>query len=203
VNTDTASLRLRIRERLVALGISAREASRRAGFNVGYVGDLLEGRSKAPNVERIIKLADALEMPAGELLDDSQVELASRAPAQKAADLMPLYTPRIDLNSTTALMPAEPSAFVPMLPALAGVVGAYAVRVWNDRCAPRYCVGETIYVSPDGAPSDGEWALMRLDNGTAYIHRFSTEGFGDSADIADDGGKVGVESAHRIVGATT
>lgn len=52
----------RITERLEALAISASEASRRAGFNKGYVRDLVTGRSRRnPTLTSLLTLAKILK----------------------------------------------------------------------------------------------------------------------------------------------
>ncbi|HEY9234083.1 MULTISPECIES: helix-turn-helix transcriptional regulator [Phenylobacterium] len=53
-------LRGRIRKRLAELNISEREASRQIGRNECYVRDLLNGRSKHPELSGLVSLSKAL-----------------------------------------------------------------------------------------------------------------------------------------------
>lgn len=172
---DVAKLRDQITDRLRVLGISAREASRRAGFNVGYVGDFLTGRSRALGLDRVSALAQALEMPTRELLGESHFDIPGNAtmPASPPNGLLPLYAPRLNSSGPRAELPLRASSYVPCFPGLVGSVGAYAVRVWNDIAAPRYCMGETIYVSPGTKGAVGDWVFVLLEDRDGFIARLA------------------------------
>jgi transcriptional regulator with XRE-family HTH domain len=176
-----AGLRGRIRSRLAELRISAREASRRAGLNVGYVGDLLEGRSKAPEIDRIMKLAEALELPFDELVSGISIESSnSDSPIRQDLEsqtrpqqegMVPLYAARIAMNEPFSKVSDTPIGMVPALPALHHVRGAYAVTVFNNMNEPRYFPGEVIYMSPEAEPQTGDFIFGRLKSGLAAIGR--------------------------------
>lgn len=55
------SLKQRIEERLTALGISARDASKRAQMNESFVRDILNGKAASPKASSLKALAIALE----------------------------------------------------------------------------------------------------------------------------------------------
>jgi len=63
------SLQQRIRERLAALGISAREASKRADMGESFVRDLLNSKATSPKASSLKALADALETTTEWLLE--------------------------------------------------------------------------------------------------------------------------------------
>lgn len=215
-----ARLRDRVRSRLGEMRISAREASRRAGFNVGYVGDLLEGRSKAPELDRIMRLAATLELPVGELVGGESAETHNEAntnPQDFAAlstgetgGMVPLFSARIAMNEPLSRISDNPVGFVPALPALVQVRGAYAVTVFNNMNEPRYFPGEVIYMSPIAAPAPGDFIFGKLVSGFAGIGRFAKVEDGKLT-IERIGAPAGVERFasysldeidfyHRIVG---
>lgn len=165
-----------VRARLRELGISAREASRRAGFNVGYVGDLLEGRSKEPGMERIAKLALALDLPVGDLVQTAApAVIEKQEPPTKLSGeprLIPLYAARVAMNKPFLPIDWKPVGYVPTLPSLELIDGAYAVTVFNDLNAPRYFPGETVYVSPAATIREGDFTFGYTVSGAAGIGRF-------------------------------
>lgn len=170
--TDTPAnwlprLRELIRQGLANKGISEREASRRAGVNVGYVGDILNGRSKTATVDRILKLAETLEFDASEFADGDSVIRAS-APVP-VADMLPVHRARLGARAAAFILEPKPAKMVERLPSLRFVPDAYACVVPNDLNAPRYLPGETIYVSPAETAKPGDFVLARLGNDGAVI----------------------------------
>lgn len=61
---DLSAINARIRERLAALRLSQREASKAAGLNLGYIGDLASGKSKTPSGYNLDRLAEVLQCSA-------------------------------------------------------------------------------------------------------------------------------------------
>jgi transcriptional regulator with XRE-family HTH domain len=179
-----------IRARLRDLGISAREASRRAGFNLGYVGDILEGRSKAPDADRVLKLADALDLDAAELLGESAAVAAESRGADRGVRPLgderrgggrsvPLYAAPLPIKRAFLTFEPEPIGRVPCPIMLLDNVDAYAVTVPNDVNAPRYFPGEIIFPAPGRTPKIGDFVFVRCKDGTAGIGRLVELG-GDS-----------------------
>lgn len=169
-NGSLEKLREIIRERMRDMQLSAREVSRRAGYNVGYVGDFLEGRSQAPTHTRLAQIAKVLELPLAELTDN----LSGNGPIRT------LQTNRKDILRQSVMVPllavASPSGdFMPILPhpvghvhtipALEHITGAYAFTIPNGSNEPRYLPGETIFVSPVATPRIGDFVFLRLKNG--------------------------------------
>lgn len=168
-------LATRIKERLDKLGISEREASRRAGFSPSYVGDVIHGRSKEPAMPRIIKLARALECESGWLIGN-QVDGESRSFSPPA---MPPVQRLIDLYSSPSLssdlwVPISEKAVdkVPVIPPLVNVDGAYAWSICTPHMEPRYYVGEVVYLHPGLTPRPGDFVLARNKNGFVGVARF-------------------------------
>lgn len=200
-----------IRSRIKSLGISEREASRRAGFNLGYVGEFLKGdKSKEPAPARILKLAEALDISVAQLKGESPLgPILSAEPT--SAELIPLYMGRVDLSRAWSQVPSVASAYLPVLPILVGVAGAYAVVVPNEYNSPRYFVGETVYMDPTAPVRPGDFVFLRngttgestigrvaelSDDNVSLIYLSAPEGreSTETVDMAD------VAAMHKIVG---
>lgn len=185
---DVDNLRAQIKGRLRELGISAREASRRAGFNVGYVGDILDGRSKAPDAERVLKLAESLDMDAADLLGDS-APVPARHGRLAAREVLPLGDDRRIGGRMIPLMAAplpmsrqfipfleEPIGRVPCPPFLMDVPDAFAAMVPNNAHSPRFNAGEMVFVNPASTPAPGESVWLRRNDNTVAIARLANIG---------------------------
>jgi len=203
-------VRQRVRARLAALRISAREASRRAGFNVGYVGDFLEGRSKSPETDRIVRLADALEMPLSALIGGEE-EKAAIAPLKvelSAPGHIPLFAAKPPTTRAFVDFRADPIEQIETPPVLRDVKGGYAVEVFNSCSEPRYFPGETVYVSPTAAVRPGDFVFVRLATGSGIARFVGEEGDGVrfeilnpvDEDVSTLAQNKDVRSYHRIVG---
>lgn len=208
-----ASFKERVRKRLKELRISEREASRRAGFHVGYVNDLLKGRYNTAEADRILALAATLEIPEDDIFDSSgDSPSAPRAFAQPqrsvAIGMLPLYALSTASQAPWVQFPWKPAGFIPTISSLEFIEAAYAVTVFNDASAPRYLTGETIYVSPAAPVRSGDFSFIRQTNGTAAICRIKE--VTDSHVIAQFVGLTGgdsektvrltdIETMHRIV----
>lgn len=83
-----------IENRLLALGLSANEASVKAGLPRGFVGDILSGKSKHPRADSIMRLATALECDPGYLLTSDEtwapVKRKGAAPVVGPEIMMPV-----------------------------------------------------------------------------------------------------------------
>lgn len=204
-----------IRTRLQELGISAREASRRAGKNLGYVGDILDGRSKAPEGENILRLAQALDMEAADLLGDSAAPRGSTDPfalrreESRSTAMVPLYAAPLPISAAFIPYSWEPISRVQGLPAMLDPPAGYAVTVPNNMNAPRYLAGETIYVKPGVTPKEGDFVFVRRKDGMAGIGRMeklNTDSLtlciinGQDGESREDVALDDVESVHWIRG---
>jgi hypothetical protein len=171
----------RIRARLTALNISEREASRRAGFGLSYVGDVINSRSKEPGTARLITLARVLECDLEYLLG---INPTPRRPAEGRAfnqsNDMSHGTPRlINLFSADSTkgrafgeMRAQPIDKIAALPTLANVPDAYAFAVFSNTMEPRYFVGEVVYIHPGLPVRPNDFAFVRLKSGGVGIAQF-------------------------------
>lgn len=178
-------LRETLRSRLREMGISAREASRRAGKNLGFVGDILDGRSKAPEGENILKLARALDLDAADLVADSAMLDAlprvsppngsSTAPFRqedrRATARVPIYAAALPVSAPYIDYQAEPIGTAQALPFMGDAPEGYCVAVPNELNAPRYLAGETLFVKPGLTPRPGACVFVRLKSGRAGIGR--------------------------------
>lgn len=210
-----SDLAARIRARLKALDISEREASRRSGFSVGYVGDVLSGRSKEPAMPRMIKLAQALECDVEYLIGHQGAARGSAGELRTFGDApkIPASSQRlIDLYSSTTLtedrwVPITPGAVdkVPVIPPLAHVEGGYAWSVCNRNMEPRYFIGEVVYLHPGLMPREGDFVLARSKIGLVTVARllkmgaeitlgYMNGGICETVALAD------LDFIHRIVG---
>lgn len=167
----------RIRQRLAELGISEREASRRAGFSPGYVSDVIHGRSREPAMPRLIRLARALECDPHWLIG-SQVAAKSATEQRTFVDALPKSTRLIDLfsaRSTSDEVWVNPSLEaidkVPVIPPLINVPSAYAWSICSPYMEPRYYVGEVVYLHPGLTARPGDFVLIRLKSGLTGVVR--------------------------------
>jgi transcriptional regulator with XRE-family HTH domain len=204
---NVEKMRGTIRARLRDLGISAREASRRAGFNLGYVGDILEGRSKAPDAERVLKLADALDLDAAELLGESVAVAAESRNVDRGARplgeerrgggrTLPLYAAPLPINRQFIAFESEPVGRVPCPFMLLDNAEAYAVTVPNSASSPRYFPGEIVFPAPGRTPKIRDFVFIRCKGGDAGVGQL-VELTGDSV-VLDFPGLEGDESRAKI-----
>lgn len=179
----TSDLRSRLVERLKDMGISEREASRRAGFGLSYVGDVISGRSKEPALARIEKLAEALECDVAWLLGRSTQAhdpAEARSFGENAASTWPSLR-LIDLYSSSTVsndlwVPMSPGAVdkVPVIPPLAHVDDAYAWSISTRQMEPRYYVGEVVYLHPHLTPRIDDFVLARRNDGTVAVGKLKS-----------------------------
>lgn len=183
---DVDNLRAQLKGRLRELGISAREASRRAGFNVGYVGDILDGRSKTPDAERVLKLAESLDMDAAQLLGDSPLPARDSRSSREALPfgderriggrMLPLMGAPLPMSRQFIPFLEEPIGTVPAPFMLLDVPDAFAAMVPNNVHAPRFNAGEMVYVNPAATPAPGESVWLRKKDNTVAIARLAAIG---------------------------
>lgn len=179
---DVENLREALKSRLRDLGISAREASRRAGFNVGYVGDILDGRSKAPDADRILKLAETLDMSAADLLGESVNDshrgggLPFGAETRAGGRMVPIYAAPLPINRQFVPFGTAPIGRMPCPAMLLDAPEAFAARVPNNSAAPRFHAGETILINPGASPAVGDFVWVRRKDESVAIARLAALG---------------------------
>lgn len=180
-------LRATLRGRLKEVGLSAREASRRLGKNLGYVGDIIEGRSKAPDAETVLRLADVLDLDATDLLGDSVPTFAVEE--RRFGEALPfgeerriggrmlaLFAAPMPIRRQFVPFGAEPMGRVPCPPMLLDVPDAFAALVPNNASAPRYFAGETIYINPAATAAPGDFVWCRRNDEQVAIGRLADMG---------------------------
>lgn len=208
----------RIQARLRVLGISEREASRRAGFNPGYIGDVVAGRSrKGPQLPGLEKIAEALACDVEYLMGSQTIprrgnpEIRAIESVTAASALIPLHA-GTDFFGQWFNMGARSVARIASLPSLALVEDAYALTVPNDFMAPRYLAGEVIYMNPVPPPRAGDFVLARRKDNRSMIAQIeSVDEAGvtlillnpDNAQREHIVAREDLEVLHRIVGSTS
>lgn len=208
--TDTVGRR--IKARLEELGISEREAGRRAGFGLSYVGDVIHGRSKEPSAERLLKLAEVLGCDLDYLISGGAPARSDGAvrqfapPATKAPGrMLALYTSlSISADIWSAVEP-EPVDKVPVIPPLTHVDSAYAWSIASSHMEPRYFPGEVVYLHPGLTPRVGDFVLAKKIDGTASVARLEAQ-TRESVRLAylkcaepQDVLRSDLESVHRVI----
>lgn len=184
-----AILRLRLRERLDATGLSALAVSKEIGANTGYVRDLLDpDKTSIPSAERIERLARALGTTTDWLLGraDSPAQPLSEvsfrdAPqpwhgterdgipllgtafcdglAVEGPDGAPLQVERVLLDADHVIR------LIARPPALWAARDAYAIYCHGDSMEPRYRQGEVAVVDPRRPPGPGDDVVVQLTDG--------------------------------------
>lgn len=171
----------RIRARLDALGIMEREASRRAGFGLSYVGDVVHGRSKAPTAARLETLARVLECDLDYLIgNQSQPRLVKQKKSftpvtpqtGESIRLIDLYASPLS-DGPWGPMTREAVDKVPVIPPLLHVRDAYAYSVSNTHMEPRYYIGEVVYLNPGITARVGDFVFGKAKDGNCGVGRFA------------------------------
>ncbi len=191
VMTEPAEiLRERLGEALSKSSLSPRALSLAIGANHSYVSQLLDGRGGMPAANRVIKLADALDVSAEWLLGEidypapvrSDVSLSDRHIEWRGPDRAEPGIPLVgtgdcaDLNvcsESGEMITVERSSFDPdhhvrMLvrpPALRGQSGLYAIYFHGESMEPRFEAGEVGIVDPQRPVRNGDYVLVQLNAG--------------------------------------
>jgi hypothetical protein len=208
----------RIEARLRVLGIPARAASRSAGFNPGYIGDVIRGKSrKGPQLPGLQKIAEALACDVEYLMGSQTIprrgnpEIRAIESGVAPIGLIPLHA-GTDFFGQWFDMGARSVARVASLPSLALVEDAYALTVPNDFMAPRYLAGEVVYLNPVPPPRAGDFVVARrTDNRSMIAQIESVDAAGAILILLNPGSaqrehivaREDLEILHRIVGSTS
>lgn len=70
----------------------------------------------------------------------------------------------------------DPVDFAPRVPALNGIRDAFALYVDDEAMAPRYEVGELVYIHPGRPPERGRDCVIELQDGRLIVRRFVAQG---------------------------
>lgn len=93
------SLKKRIRERLTALQLSARQASKDAGLSETFIKDILNDKTKSPKYESIVALAKALSVTAEWLTEGREPGAGRQIPLQYSVGAGAAVTPFDDQSA--------------------------------------------------------------------------------------------------------
>lgn len=205
-------IRRRLQARAKEIGRTLRDASLQAGLGKGYATDIVSGKSKAPELQKLAALAEALDCDLEYLIGGQDLPRASAAPPvnlttepPEGQRLIPLY------RQTAKGMPgaSAPIDHIAAPPALTRVPGAYALAVTDASMAPRYEVGEIVFVHPGLPPRPGDYVAMRFVGGGIVPRRLISGPNGQTvtarlnSPIEESTPAQEVEACHRIVGAAT
>jgi phage repressor protein C with HTH and peptisase S24 domain len=181
-------LRARIRERLGALGLSARAASLKAGFGPDLIRDLMRHPENRLMSDSLGRLAEALDTTSAYLLGEiDEPATVQPGPREKAATFRQEpsgLTSKIPVMGMAAaseegweLWNGEVVGFADRPPNMTGVANAYAVYVVSDSMEPRYFAGETLFVNPARPVTPGSHVLVQTrplhegDTPRAFVKR--------------------------------
>ncbi|WP_240537850.1 XRE family transcriptional regulator [Bradyrhizobium japonicum] len=179
------TIKARITERLVAAGLSGREASVRAKLGLTYANDILSGRSLNPTRETLAKLGTVLDTDADYFfgtqanprnLPPSNLipmrETAAPAEAPSPAGTIPLF--QIGLTDPDGFFPLSANRRTAWTSSLVSNRDAFAITVPDDCMAPRYRIGEVVVVSPSKPVVHGGFALVRQTDDRIAIRQIVT-----------------------------
>lgn len=93
---------------------------------------------------------------------------------------LPLYGLAAGSLAGVHTMSSDPVDSVPCPPALADVIGAYALKTRGESMIPRYFPGDVLYVNPHQRPHSGDHVIIQTQNydggGTeTWVKRFDAE----------------------------
>jgi phage repressor protein C with HTH and peptisase S24 domain len=214
VHPELETIKGRVEERVIALGTSRNELSRRAGLGLSYVNDLLSGKSLNPTKEGLLKLAPVLDSDYAYLVGEQPTprvggnsshftNSASREPNASTAKLIPLY--QIGLTDPDGFFALNDSRRTPWAMPVSND-DMYCITVPDDTMAPRFRVGEVVIVNPNKPVVHGGFAVIRQTDDrvairevvTVSLDKISVRLLSDATTI--DIPRSQVKSLDRIIG---
>jgi len=180
------SLSDRIGQRLQKLGLSERQASLRAGLSDSYLRNIREGKSTAPRIDTLKKIALVLETTPDWLISGKQGETPASADLQQHGDELPesgFNEPANALISGLMLttdrrlpvyghavggidgdFPMNGTMLFDVLcpPQLSEISEAYAVIISGDSMYPRYEDGEIAFIDPTRRVRRGDYVVAQI-----------------------------------------
>lgn len=186
------SLADRIQQRLDALGLSARAASRAAGGSDSTIRNILTGASESPRLDTVRKLAKILQVSESWLATGEDGPTGMGEPSSEFTPAPVVYPQAAEMPKDVPVMGtaqgaiidtnvegfsffgADPVDYVRRPPALLNVREAYAIYVSGDSMAPMHPHGELRFVHPGRPISSGDTVVVRTkawehDPGQGYI----------------------------------
>ncbi|MFC2252470.1 S24 family peptidase [Labrys portucalensis] len=199
--SDDSTLAGRIQIRLNDLHLDATPTSLEAGLSASAIRNILEGKSKSPRNDTLVRLARVLKTSVDWLgenrgpkeLDSSAAETALPPrqilpPPNASISIVP--APRMLDDHINVLGLAKGGAdgrfqfngdvveTIPRPDFLRGVVGAYGLYVEGDSMFPRYKAGELVWIHPGKSPKREDDVVVQLhpdvegDPPEGYIKEF-------------------------------
>ncbi|MHC2291824.1 XRE family transcriptional regulator [Bradyrhizobium barranii] len=179
------TIKARIAERLLAAGLSGREASVRAKLGLTYANDILSGRSLKPTRETLAKLGTVLDTdadyffgtqasprnPTSNLLQIRDTEAVEPSPSLPVASI-PLF--QIGLTDPDGFFALRADRRTAWTSSVTSTRDTYAITVPDDCMAPRYRIGEVVMVSPSKPVVHGGFALVRQNDDRVAIRQIVT-----------------------------
>ena len=177
----------RIRQRLEQLGMSANAASSQAGLDRTSLKSILDGRSRNPRADTLLKLAHVLDctfewlvsgsgpapLPSGiDLAHGARIQTADRLtdrplpPRHEMPLNVPVYgTAAGSLGEGAFAMEMTAVDYVRRPPGLSNAADVYAVYIEGDSMEPRFYPGELVYVNPHRPARPGDFVVVQMQNG--------------------------------------
>jgi len=197
-----ANLAGRIGQRLQQLGLSERQASLKAGLSDSYLRNIREGKSTAPRIDTLEKIAHVLQttstwLISGEGVGMSDVENNHSQPPEKdyfqdlaepanahisgamvtTSRRLPVYGQAV--GGIDGEFPMNGTLLFDVLcpPQLSEIAEAYAVIISGDSMYPRYEDGEIAFIDPTRRVRRGDYVVAQIMQDEfspphAYVKKF-------------------------------
>lgn len=179
------SLQNRLEQAMEHRNIKPKTLSLKAGLNETAIRDILKGRSQNPRTDTVRKIAETLHIRPewllngfGLMAEDGVVagSFAESAPSSPKVGKIPVYaTSSFDPVWSYQFDFNKPVDFVVGLPVLENVSKAHALYVADNKMAPRYFVGETLYIHPARPVQQGDDCLLVHQNGKGTVGKLDTQ----------------------------
>ena len=169
----------RIRLRLEQMGLTANAASSQAGLDRTSLKSILDGRSRNPRADTLLKLSHVLDCtfewlvsgsgPAPQATADStnNAPLETELPLPPSISQMPQNVPVFGTAAGSlgeGAFQMEPMAvdYVRRPPGVANAIDVYAVYIEGDSMEPRFYPGELVYVNPRRPARPGDFVVIQI-----------------------------------------
>lgn len=178
------SLQNRLEQALEHRNIKPKTLSLKAGLNETAIRDILKGRSQNPRTDTVRKIAEALHIRPEWLLngfgamseDAPQTGHFSENALTPKHGKIPVYsTPSFDALWGYRFDFSAPVDFAPALPLLDNVPKAYALYTADNKMAPRYFIGEILYIHPARPVQNGDDCLIIHHDGRGIIGKLDRQ----------------------------
>lgn len=175
---ENDQIRALILRRMREKNVSAAALSRKIGKNLAYINQFLKRGIplKLPEDLRYA-VAVALDIQEEEIRSESK-KILNRPLAndmeeiQFGPDMIPVLGNANGSDDAIILNFDQEIGRTLRHPNQANVKHAFAVIVYGDSMAERYCSGEKAFVAGNIPPTKGQDCLIEMNDGTAFVKRF-------------------------------